>query len=213
MNKEDAHKRLLQVVDYLKDNGKARNHEEIAQMTSTSRPNVSSAISGNPRYVTEPFLKRFAAAYSDYVNEQWLLTGEGEMAKPEADLRPHIGTKARAGFMDNLSEGDYGRDLRPTIPFFKDYDFTIEVVGDSMEPNYQEGDILACRKVNDRFNPPIGKVCVLDTREGAVVKVIKETTEDGVMCHSFNNSYPDYEIPAGNINQTALVVGSIRIEE
>lgn len=213
MDKTLANERLNQAIEYLKNKGQARTHLDMATLMGIRQPHLTSAIKGDERRLTEGLLRKFAAAYSDYIDETWLLTGEGKMAKPERDLRPHIETKVRAGFMDDLSEGDHGENLLPVLPFFKDYDFTIKVIGDTMEPVYREGDILACRKVNDSFNPLIGKVCVLDTIEGAVVKVIKGTAENGVVCHSFNNNYPDYEIQARNINQTAVVVGSIRMEE
>ena len=232
MDKERAHKRFLQAIEYLKDNGKARNHGKIAEATNTSRPNVSSAISGNLRYITEPFLKRFAAAYPD-INEQWLLTGEGEMTKTlrfhiprsvaeqyvdlinaviEENLkyRPHVESKASAGFMDGLSLGDYGNDRRPLIPGIPDYDFTITAQGKSMLPRIEEGDVLACRKLTDRLNPPIGKICVLDTKEGWVVKVIESVNEETMTLHSLNPAYRDYEIDLSTILGVAEVVGLVR---
>ena len=212
MDKSSAHIRLLQAIDYLKDNGLARKHEDIAEAAKISRPNISAAIKGNPRYITEGNLRKFAAAYSDYINEDWLLTGEGEMAVPDKNLRPHFEAKAAAGFMGGVSEGEYGNDMCPMIPFFSDYDFTIEVQGESMLPDYKEGDVLACRIAKDRLNPPIGKVCVIDSKEGAAVKEIADVTDSAVVCHSFNPDpkYKDYEIEFDNINQIAVVVGTLR---
>ena len=179
-------------------------------MSNTSRPNVSSAISGNPRYVTEPFLKRFAAAYSDYINEEWLTEGKGVMSVPDRSMRPHVSAKASAGFMDNLSEADYGNDTRPLIPGMPDYTFTIIAKGDSMLPRIEDGDTLLCRKLTDRLNPPIGKICVLDTKDGWVVKVIKGVTEDTMTLHSLNPDYRDYDIDLNTILGIAQVVGLVR---
>ena len=210
MDKESAHKRFLQAIDYLRDNGKARTHEEIALLSYTSRPNVSSAISGNPRYVTEPFLKRFAAAYSDYINEEWLLTGEGEMIVPDKSLKPHYDAKASAGFMDGISEGKMSAEFRSMAPGMKNYDFSIDVNGDSMAPEIKDGDIIMCRVATDRLNPPIGKICVLDTKEGFVVKVIKSVNEDNLTLHSLNPVYHDYDIDLNSILNIAEVVGLTR---
>lgn len=212
MNKESIHRRFLQSIDYLKNNGKARTHEEIAEMSHTSRPNVSSAISGNPRYLTEPFLKRFARAYSDYINEDWLLTGEGRMDKPSRDMRPHYDAKASAGFMDGISEGKMSAEFREMAIPLLNYDFSIDAEGDSMLPRIEGGDTLLCRKAEDRLNPPIGKICVIDTKEGAVVKEIKKVSEETMTLHSLNPDpkFHDYEIELDSILGVAQVVGLIR---
>ena len=210
MDKGSAHKRLLQAIEYLKDNGKARNHEEIAEMSNTSRPNVSSAISGNPRYITEPFFKRFSSAYSDYISEEWLLTGEGEMKVPDKSLKPHYDAKASAGFMDSISEGKMSAEFRSMTPGMKNYDFSFDVTGDSMMPTIEDGDVLMCRKALDRPNPPIGKICVVDTKDGVVVKVIKNVNEETITLHSLNPAYRDYEIDHNSILDVAEVVGLVR---
>lgn len=210
MDKESVHRRFLQSIDYLKDNGKARTHEEIAEMSQTSRPNVSSAISGNPRYVTEPFIKRFSRAYSNYINEEWLLTGEGQMEKPGRDKRPHYDAKASAGFMGGISEGKMSAEFRAIATPFMNYDFSIDASGDSMLPRIEDGDSLLCRKLHDRLNPPIGKICVIDTREGAVVKEIKKINEENITLHSLNPVYPDFEVEFDSILGVAEVVGLIR---
>ncbi len=225
--------RLHQAIDYLKDKGKIHKQQDIADKLGIGKSYVSEAIKGKPRQFTKGFLARFASAYSEYINEEWLLTGEGVMAKnmtfsipaetgssylklvhqiieSKSAFKPHIEAKASAGFMDGFSEGDYGRNMRSVIEFFPQYDFTIEVQGDSMLPDYAEGDILACRISTDRINPPIGKVCVIDSKDGPVVKEIKAVNRDSITLHSLNPRYRDYKVDFDNINQIAVVVGSIR---
>ncbi|WP_421021576.1 hypothetical protein, partial [Klebsiella pneumoniae] len=74
---------------------------------------------------SEDFLKRFAAAYSDYIDEHWLLTGEGEMAVPDGSLKPHFEAKAAAGFLDGISKGEYSGELKAAVSYLPDYDFSI----------------------------------------------------------------------------------------
>ncbi len=211
MDKERALARLRQSIDYLKDNGKARKHEEIAKLTGISRPHVSAAINGDFSRITEKNLRRFAAAYSDYINENWLLTGEGEMEVPDKTMRPHFDAKASAGFMCGVGEAETGT-LRPRIPGMKDYDFTIEADGNSMLPRIVSGDLLVCRKADDRANPPIGKICVIDGKDGAAVKVIASANDDSetVTLHSLNPDYPDYDVEFSDILDIAEVVGLVR---
>lgn len=237
MDKISAHKRLLQAIDYLKDSGMARKHEDIAELCGLPRPNISAAINGNPRYVTEGNLRKFAAAYSDYINEDWLLTGEGRMEKKltfevpsnmmdgylslvnkiindKGSLRPHIpADKAvvAAGFVGSaigsVQEGEC--EVRPVMAPLPWYDFTIEVSGDSMEPTLQDGDIIACEWLPRDAEYKKDKIYVLDTNEGAVVKRI---TNDGnvIHCHSDNPKYKDFIVDVYSILRIARVVGFVR---
>lgn len=207
---EEAHNRFKQAIEYLRDIGKSHNQQDIADAIDMGKANFSRAVNGDQRYFTKGFLKRFAAAYSDYISEEWLLTGEGEMAVPDKSLRPHIGVKAAAGFMVGIGENDKGDDLRSRIPFFSDYDFTITTDGQSMLPEISDGDILACRISNDRANPPIGKICVIDSKEGAAVKVIKGASDSSITLHSLNPDYKDYEVAVSDLNRIAVVVGVIK---
>lgn len=207
MNRSFA--RLHQVIDYLKDIGKIHKQQDIVDALGIAKSNLSMALKGNERYLTEGFLKRFAAAYSDYINEDWLLTGEGQMEVPDKTLRPHVGVKAAAGFMTGIADADAGNETLPKIPFIPDYDFTITADGDSMMPKIESGDILACRFADDRVNPPIGKICVIDSKDGAAVKVLKAANGSELTLHSLNPAYKDYPVPTSDINRIAVVVGMV----
>lgn len=209
--------RLLKVKAYLKKKGKATSQKEMAVALGISPQHMNDAFHDRNRKLTTGLMEKIADTFPDIFNKEWLVSGEGQMIKPSKNLRPHVQAKAAAGFMDGISHGEYGNDMRPMIPFLKDYDFTIEVSGRSMLPYYKEGDILACRISKDRNNPPIGKACVIDARYGAVVKEISGVNEDetAIICHSYNEDpkYKDYELEFEDINQIAVVVGSIRAEE
>ena len=51
---------------------------DVAKAMGASRPNVSSALKGDGKVLTDKFLKRFANAF-DVLSQDWLLTGEGPM--------------------------------------------------------------------------------------------------------------------------------------
>lgn len=210
-------KRLNAAYEYLRSQGAVHTITEFATALGKSQGDISSALAAKGRVMTTGLLQRVYDTFPEYFNKEWLLTGEGEMAKPSREMRPHFEQRVAAGFLDGISKGEYGDDLRPIIPFLRDYDFTIEVRGKSMLPYYREGDILACRISKDRNNPPIGKVCVIDAKGGAVVKEISRVNEQEgtVTCHSYNDAplYKDYDLEFEDINQIAVVVGSIRAEE
>lgn len=233
MDKEQAFARFHQVFDYLKNTGKIHSWVDFAKGIGVSKSYMSDAKADRGGKFSKDFLDRIADAYSDYIDKDWLLTGEGEMAKTvtievESDLagaykeltlrvlnskglvRPHYDAKASAGFMDGISEGKMSAEFRALAIPTLNYDFSIDAKGDSMMPRIEDGDTLLCRISDDRLNPPIGKICVLDTKDGWVVKVIKRVGEDTMTLHSLNSEYHDYDIDLSTILGIAEVVGSVR---
>lgn len=93
-------------------------------------------------------------------------------------------------------------------------DFAIRVDGDSMYPRYNSGEVLACRILLDRDLFDFGRVYVLNTRNGCVVKKVLPCggNPDKVLCHSENPMYPDYEISKSDILGVAVVVGHAGVE-
>lgn len=201
--------RLAKAFDYLKDKGEVHTIRDFAAILGRHENNISNALRGDTKRCTLGLMKRIADAFPTQLNRDYLLTGEGSVAPRDTSLRPHVESGAAAGFMFGIADPDYGDLLRPSIPELAPYDFTINAVGDSMQPRIESGDILACRTVHDRANVPLGKVCVLDTTEGAVVKELRAVNEDAqtLTLHSFNPDYPDYDIPMDTVLNIAVVVG------
>lgn len=209
-----AHDRLRQAIDYLKDNGKVHKQQDIADALGMAKSHLSDAIRGG-KYFTEGFLKRFAKAYSDYINEQWLLTGEGKMGKADRHTtRPHIPADlavVSAGFegkaIGTVTEAEC--EVRPIFAQFPKYDFTIDVYGDSMEPELRNGDTIACQWLDSSDEVRADKIYVVDSAEGAVVKQLGRLGHE-LVCHSINPAYDDFTIASDNVLRIARVVGLIR---
>lgn len=125
--------------------------------------------------------------------------------------KPRIPTMAMAGFLSDYVEGVRKEDCEflPIIQRFPSYDFTMFVKGNSMEPKYEGGDEIACKRVYDVIE--WGKTYVLDTTDGAVMKRIYDAG-DKIRCVSYNNQeYPDFFIEKENVRGFYKVVGLIRI--
>lgn len=82
------------------------------------------------------------------LNIGWLLTGEGDMLKSVPDTvteetRPMKPSTVAAGTLNGFADGikEYDCEMKPVNRSFPDYDFTILVRGDSMEPKYEDGGI------------------------------------------------------------------------
>lgn len=145
------------------------------------------------------------------VSMKWLKTGEGEvLISPVQDMRPHIPTLATAGGLVGFSESvEAGEcEMKPVVHVLPSYDYTITIKGNSMEPKFEGGDIVAIRKVNDFIE--WGKTYVLDTPDGAVIKRLYDEGES-FRCVSFNKEYPDFLVNKESVFGVYKVVGLIRI--
>lgn len=169
------------------------------------------AFSNTGRVMTLGLLTRVADTFPDVLNRDYLLKGEGDVAAPDRTMRPHYEATAAAGFMSGLADPECGT-LRPRIPDMPAYDFSIDAQGDSMLPEIKSGDTLLCRLAEDRANPPIGKVCVIDGKDGAAVKVLAAASESGrtLTLHSLNPAYRDYTVDAADVSHIAVVVAILR---
>jgi len=169
----------------------------------------------------------------------WLLTGSGQVGILSDELRmrtaidvyraqinkahdeeqkgiPLIPTSAMAGALsgDSITINEWDIETRLVVPVFKKSDFCIRIEGDSMQPRYCRGDIIACTRVplSDLWFQ-WGKIYVIDTRQGALVKHIeKGKDDDHILLVSDNPDYKPFEIATSELFGVAIVNGLIRVE-
>ena len=165
---------------------------------------VSSAYVTSMRKSIDPEkLQSIAKNYPD-LNTGWLMTGEGEMLKnkepQQVDIRqdevdiqifhtvPLVPTSAQGGplndFVTSIKENECERIVSPV----KYADLAITVSGESMAPEYPSGCKVLIKKINEEAFIEWGKVYVLDTCNGTVIKEVhKGKSEDEIECHSINS--------------------------
>lgn len=160
----------------------------------------------NYKTTERPILFIDEAEQSLHPNIQKYLTGK------LTGTRPRIPYNAAAGTLTEAVEGisKYQCEQLPTISAFPNYDFTIRIAGKSMEPEYYAGDEVACLRINEKRFIQWGRVHVLDTTQGIIIKRIYEDS-DCVKCKSYNAEFPDFSIPKDDIRSFNLVVGSFRL--
>nr|DAN74198.1 MAG TPA: putative transcriptional regulator [Caudoviricetes sp.] len=143
------------------------------------------------------------------VNTNWLLTGEGEMLKNgkelivgasdmlEKDIRmiPLLPISAQGGslndFVISVKESDCERIISP----IKGVDYAMSVSGDSMAPEYPPGSQILIKRINEKAFIDWGRVYVLDTCNGTVIKKLYPSEKpDTVVCKSINSEYPPFEV-------------------
>lgn len=159
------------------------------------------------------------------VDSGWLINGKGEMLKSENlpiaiknnsfDVGiPLIPLDAMAGIASgeiSILELDCERYL---IPMFRGADYLIPVKGSSMYPKYNSGDVVACKKVpmHDVFFQ-WNKVYVLDTNQGAIIKRVGKSEQEGyIKIISENPKYDPFDLKLQNIYAISIVIGVVRLE-
>jgi len=191
-----------------------------------------SLINNSKGSIGSEIINKISIAYPE-LNMEWLITGKGEMLKEELNSEdylneestsvkfksvPLIPIDAIAGFPGEDIEGVRYEDCEQyNVPEFKmsRVEFVIRVSGSSMYPKYSNGDILACKKIDDILFFQWGKVYVIDSSQGSLVKRVFEDKEnpDNLLLVSDNKeNYPPFSIPKSDIRSLSIVLGVIRME-
>lgn len=174
------------------------------------------------RDLSDKVVEQILNFYTD-LNRAYLLAGEGEMLKdapqqPAAVTLPLLPYGVMAGKPGEDIEGTRLEDCEKyTVPDFsaKGAKFLARVDGASMYPKFNSGDMLACRMLNDPQFIQWGRIYVMDTTQGPLVKRLFPCPDDEskIRCHSENTEkFPDFDIPKSDVRRMALVVGYIGLE-
>jgi hypothetical protein len=191
----------------------------------------ASQICGGAKVPGRGVLEEILTVFPE-VSRPWLYFGEGRMLVADAEKSllakedapayektlPLIPYDAFAGLpaVDNI--GIAFKDCEQYyIPDFisRGADFLIRVSGDSMVPQYLNGDLLACTLIKDVLFFQWGKIYVIDTSQGVLVKRIMriEGDDEHVLLVSENkDKYEPFKFPTSDIRSLAIVVGLIRAE-
>lgn len=156
------------------------------------------------------------------INPEWLLTGKGDMLK--AGLNGKRSTDKFNNTLDNSIQSFESSSIGISkfmeyeneqflIPTFKESDTLVQVTGDAMYPKYNNGDIVACKKLTvDGLFFQWDKVYVLDTSQGSLIKRIKKGKDsEHILLVSENESFEAFELNISSIFGVSLVVGVIRL--
>ena len=208
IDRDVFHKRVVEAYNLLLDNGVIHTQQQFADALGKSKGDISQCLKGRGRVLTQGLMKRIADAFPDVINREYMEHGIGEVAKKQGV--PHIPYEVSAGGVGvSLGSVDM-KSCATTLPIshLNSYDFTIDVHGDSMEPMFLSGDILACRWVNVA-DIVANRFYVLDTEDGAVVKMLEDRGAE-IICTSLNKRYKEFSVPKSDALRVAIVVGCLR---
>lgn len=158
-----------------------------------------------------PSVDKFQSIISAFpeVNPDWLLTGSGEMylsdtlsttENKDVRLVPLLPVAAQGGTLNDFVASVKASECEKIISPIRDVDYAMSISGDSMSPEYPSGAHILIKKINEKAFIDWGRVYVLDTCNGTVIKqLFPSENPDTLLCKSINPNYPPFEVSFSDI--------------
>ena len=202
---------------------------EIEKHTPLTAVGVQKIINGDSKRPLENTLKTIIS----YIKQNYDGSENKSMQDniPQGELKPKeystsikvrlVSNKAKAGW----SEGYYNEEYLEELPFvmidadenYKGKYLAFEVEGDSMEPDYLEGDIVICREIqrhlwSSKLHFRDWDFVIAHSTNGIMLKeVTAHNIETGdITCHSLNPKYEDFML---NLHQVAHLYNVVEVRQ
>jgi len=207
-------KRIEKIVEY-----SGLSIPKFAEFVGFKTPQaVRELIKGNTKTLSFQAQEKIISSYPE-INVEWLTKGKGEMLSSAAPPPPPQDVVKRPRLPINVTGG--GNEVLdgvtlaqceqvPVVPMFPNYTFTMRVTGESMSPYINPGDEVACLKIEEPTFLQGGRIYVLFTSQGVIVKKIFDAG-DGIRCVSINENFQEFTIPKNEIYSYNLVIGLVRL--
>lgn len=176
--------------DRAKGRGLCHSRRDFATLLGVNEATLSRAFSGDEKYLTDSFIRRV---------KEW--EGQPAEQKPaEVDTVYLIPWEAKGGLIGDFVEGIERYQCERIVSPIRGADYAIQVVGDSMSPEYPSGSVVLIKKIDEAIFVEWGKVYVLDTPNGAVMKQVRKTDDPEVVeCVSINPAYQSFKLECKHI--------------
>ena len=189
MSKEEQIQYIVDSFNTLRLQGVVKTQGDFAAILGVSERSLSSAKNGKEGYLTDSFIARI---------KTYMESRQGSADRPEmVNILP---TEAMAGTLGDFALAVQDYECERMVSPIKGADFAIKIQGDSMSPEYPSGCVCLIKKVNEKAFIEWGKVYVLDTENGAVIKQIRRTDRENVVeCVSLNPAFQPFTIDTSYI--------------
>ena len=199
MNLEERRKYLQGIYQKALGAGICRTQTEWAAILGVDRAGLSSAMNGNERTLTDSLVNKV---------KMWALTQNltdtaiQQIDEPkEADTVLLLPWEAKGGLIGDFVDGIERYQCERIVSPIRGADYAMQVTGDSMAPEYPSGSVILIKRVDEAMFVEWGKVYVLDTPNGAVIKRVRRTEDPNIIeCHSVNPNYQPFTVDCRHIN-------------
>ena len=193
------------------------NISKFARDIGVNRQRIVDLKSGKMAKMPYDIAEAIIERYPQY-SRSWLLSGEGspyseEVAEAKPQGIPLLPYMAMAGALTGDIPGVTLRSCERFVLPNIQADFLMMVQGDSMEPTYRPGDIVACRFIREPRFIQWHRAYVIDSEQGPLIKRLEMGSDESkVTFVSENQKYTPFELDKAEVRNIALVVGLIRAE-
>lgn len=193
--KSPIKQRILQYLDY----------KEISKYKFYKESGITRGVLDQKTGISEDTLLKFLN-YARDISHNWLLFGEGEMAKKDNTVTKFI-------IKEEESVPIQKNKKSKEMFLYDEADYFTTVRGDYMNPNFSNGDIVACKQlpINTFFLPH--RTYVVTTEQGEIVTKIKsDVSDERIILYSNNEKFEAVKIPPEKILSLSIIIGVIKVE-
>ncbi|WP_305239803.1 LexA family transcriptional regulator [uncultured Muribaculum sp.] len=192
----------------------------MAKSTYISRTTLISIIGEQQSTPGYDVLRKIVEMSTASINETWLLTGEGEMYSKENPV-PQISYTDGAPYYDESFELGFDELMAPSyenpeylirMPGYEKATLWCNASGHSMEPEINNGDIVALRRIDDFSFLPFGDIYGIITTNGlrTIKRLGKSATPGCYRLIPTNPEYDEQDIPLEKILIVYRVMGAMK---
>lgn len=197
--------RLKLAIEEIKVRNKIT-QKEIARQLGMNNAYFSGVINGKYPFanslankISELFQIEIIGDCEETLNDSIMYAGGGD-ENDEMYTIPLLPISAQGGTLNDFVVSVKNSDCERVISPVKGADFAMSVAGDSMAPEYPSGSQVLIKKINERAFIDWGKVYVLDTCNGTIIKRLMPTDKkERVKCVSINPEYPPFEVDLSDV--------------
>lgn len=194
---------------------------QFAKLVGFKTPQaVRELIKGNTKSLSDAAIFKLSSAFPD-LSMDWLLTGEGPMMiernAPAPVINytegvPYYNEDFMLGFEEIGAPDSENPDFLIRMPGYERATLWCNASGHSMEPEINNGDIIALQRVEDFSFLPFGDVYGFITANGMrTIKRLGRSERDGFYrLIPTNKEYDEQEIPINIITHVYRVMGTMK---
>ena len=220
--------RFKLMIDYLKNKGVIKTQKELGNKMGYSNESAFSQVINGKQNIPKDFMDKLKVLMPE-LNENWLITGEGEMLKPDNDIKeekeyspcedvtfvPLLPVASKGGNIDEYISSAKLSDCEKILSPTPNAEIAITIRGDSMFPKYPNGTIAFIKKIDADLFIEWGRVYVLNTVNGSVTKVLTPSKKKGyIRCESLNpdKKFAPFDVPMKSIKGIYKILLSLNPE-